>query len=490
MPVDTKNKLAIQRGKAIKKVRDFMGGRETALSYVRELPGHKDDPETADAYRNAASYLNVTEKTLKGFTGAIMNPSPNVSDKPSGFDEFLEDMTNDGEPFERIAHKLVSEVITAGRCGILVDFPKAPEDANRTEAIDIAMGLRSYARLYQAEDILDWRVGMVGGRAMLTHIRLQEVETVIDPKDEFAEKSVDQIRVLDLIEGAYQVRLYRTKPKSTNGLTNKSESASAKYELFDEYFPKKRDGTRLEYIPFITAGPESLDPRIFPKPPLEDLVDLSCDHLQNSASHEWALRWLGSPTLVIAGRPAVDESGKMRPIRIGSPHGIILGEGSTAEILTLGAEGVGGISSAMERKERQMAAIGARMIMIDGGSGQISHETERLRRAGEHSTLAGISQACSDALTQALRIMAEWEGKDDDKIKVECNKDFLPVGLQTGELTEWVGALQTGSIPLQVFVSRLKDRGVLDGEMDEEKFRDLLDEDGFGITATEDPEDE
>jgi hypothetical protein len=240
-------------------------------------------------------------------------------------------------------------------------------------------------------------------------------------------------------------------------------------------------------------GPGGLDPSLVERPPLGEMVEVSQSHLNDSAQRQWALMWCSQPTLVLSGLIDSDETSE---IRLGSSEGIVLGEGGSAQILALGAEGVGALAAAMEEKRRDMAAIGARILADESGA-QISTETARIQRAGEHSVLAGIANTVADGLTQVLRWVAEWAKINAPEIAVTLNTDFLPKGLQPGELAEWSAGLQNGTMPLAVFMEHMKSRGVIDPQMTEADWQAGIDETmidrpetGGGETEDEDIEDE
>jgi len=211
------------------------------------------------------------------------------------------------------------------------------------------------------------------------------------------------------------------------------------------------------------------------KPPLLELVNVSESHLNDSALRQWALKWCGCPTLVIAG--LIDKGDEdPTPIRWGSRTAVVLGENGSAQLVTMSGEGVGALKESMEEKRRDMAAIGARILADESGA-QIATETARIQRAGEHSVLAGIANSCADGLTQVLRWVAEWAKIGGaENIAVTLNTDFLPKGLQPGELAEWGAGLQSGTMPLAVFMEHMRSRGVIDPQMTEADWQAGIDE--------------
>ncbi len=510
MTVSSFHSKYIRRIEGVKRMRALIEGGVAVHSLIETMPGHTDAEK--DLYRKKAYYLPAVSRTIDAFVGMIMSPEPVITGAPEKLTELLQDATNNGEPIMRVAAQTVREVVTSARMFGLVDYPDV--DPKTTIAQAEKARHRPYIRLYPFEDVINWKTENVDGLQMLTSIRLVELYTVegIDEWDSYQEP---QIRVLDIYEGKYRQRIYRQKPasqdktKSGSRMTSAREAERSKimadlraklgqvsFDLAADWeqhggdiFPQM-GGKPLTEIPGVAFGPGSLDPSQLAKSPLDEMGQISISHLNNSASREWALMWCGAPTLVVAGDPATDADGKPLPIKIGSSQAIILGEGGSASLLQMGAEAVGAIDKAMEGKRRDMSAMGGR-ILIDSGSGQISTETAKMERIGEHSVLAEISNTVGDGLTKLVRWLAEWAKITLPKdFKIELNTDFVPSGLQAGELQEWVAALQTGKLPLAVFLARMKSRGVVDPEMSEDDYRRHLDEDADLMDMGEDEEDD
>jgi hypothetical protein len=95
---------------------------------------------------------------------------------------------------------VVSEVITVGRSGTLVDWKNGGTTDQGGEQ-------RAFVVRYSAEQIINWRIERVNGRSVVTRVVLQEnaesgkLKTEIEG-DEFASETVEQIRVLKLVSEA------------------------------------------------------------------------------------------------------------------------------------------------------------------------------------------------------------------------------------------------------------------------------------------------
>jgi hypothetical protein len=114
------------------------------------------------AYRNRAAFFNATSRTAEGYIGPIFRRPPFVRtpEGPTGatasgvakaLAEFVNDADMLGTSLFGYAKNVISEVVSVGRAGTLVDWEGDFES-------------RVYASLYTAEQIINWRVERVNGR--------------------------------------------------------------------------------------------------------------------------------------------------------------------------------------------------------------------------------------------------------------------------------------------------------------------------------------
>lgn len=477
----------------VQKVRAFCKSDVKRTPFLRKLPGHEESD--FELYCHSAYYLPATPRTVDAFTGLIMLEvfKHGVTEK---MQPFVDDVTNDGEPLDRVAARVVREIVISGRCFILTDYPTVDENLSRLELE--AIGARPYWTLYKFEDVFNWKTETIDGQKVLSQVRLWETYTHTDPDNEWDTEERRQIRVIDLVKddsGKSRIvrsRVYRESDKTEGGSSDKQKSKKTDkaWELAEISFPKIR-GEYLDRIPGVMIGTDTLDPGEVDIPPLNELVDANCSHLIDSANRQWALMWCGSPIAWIADDGMRDNDNQT--VRLGSSTFLIMGSDANAGVIELGKDGVGALKEAMDDKRRDMAAIGAR-ILTDGGSQQISTETALLERAGEHSVLHSISSAVSDGISRAFRTLIEWAGMvAPSDLKVELNKDFVPTGLTTGQLTEWVDAMLKGTIPLTVLFRKLKEAKELPPDMTEEAFIEglmALEELGIGMPSADREDDE
>lgn len=363
--------------------------------------------------------------------GLVFRKEP-VYNLPTSMDAVEYDITMTGSDLVSFSKRLMQEIEVVGRVGALVEYPSVPVQPN-TEAERAAMNLRPYVSMYRAESIINWRMGRVNNQLQPILVVLSETHA-IDGEFETAYK--EQIRVLSLTEGSYVQTIYRKNQKG-------------EFELADQTIPVM-NGKPLTYIPFQIINSNSLEYEVS-KPPLIDLVDLNLSHYRTSADLEHGAHFTGLPMLFIAGM-RLDEGEK---IFLGSSTAQVAPEpGATAQYVEFHGQGLGALENLLNRKESQMAAIGARMLAPEK-SGVEAAATMEIKRAGETSVLASHANTVSEAMEAILNWLAQWMGISGE-ISFELNTDYLPVSMTAQEMTALVSAWQSGAISKQTLFYNLQ----------------------------------
>jgi hypothetical protein len=435
-----------------KRVRDVVAGQdEIHAAGVAYLPMLVD--ETAIEYGKRVQrtpFYNASWRTMASFVGMLFRKPPTL-EAPAKLEPLLEDVTMSGVSFNNFAQDVTLEDIEVSRIGVLVDFPIQHTNSDGsplTLAQAEALGLRPSMTMYKAEAIINWKYGRVANAAVLTQVRLFEVDSI--EKNEFEIEEFNVIRVLDLFNGEYRVRKF----KEENG-----------EQIGWDIYPLM-NGKRLNFIPFYFIGPDGSEKELT-EPVLIDLVDMNIKHYQVSADYEHGCHFAGLPTPVISGvNPSYDSQGQ--PIKenyyIGSAAAWVLPTGGDAKYLEFTGQGLEALAKNLERKEAQMAAIGARMLTPEK-AGVEAAETLAMRHSGEHSILGAIAIAVSEGLTKALITFAEWAGVNSANIKFEINRDFMPYAITPQALTSLISSVQAGLLSHEAFFDLLKRGDLIESDV-------------------------
>lgn len=455
-------------------MRDVVEGhkavQKAGIKYLPKL-GDQNDTEY-EAYKKRATFFNATGRVVDALTGMVFRKDA-VLEKADSLNDVLEDMTLTGTPFRQFAENIVEQVMAVNRLGVLVDYPDARQAAaERVVTLDVAekLGLRVYASLYRAEDIINWRTTQVGGKTVLSLVVLRECVHEVDPADEFTVKTKIQYRVLELLGGRYQQSLWQ---ENSNG------AQATTWTLIRQVSPM-RAGKALNSIPFEFFSSEGGDACVH-DPVLYDLAVVNLSHYRNTADMEHGLHFTGLPTAVISGVDSVDDT-----YRIGSTTAWVFKDPSAkASYLEFTGAGLEQLRNAIKDKEGQMAALGARMLAPEKADAEAA-DTLSQKRQGETSTLAALANSVSRGLSRVLTIMAEWQGTK-TAVTVKLNTDFLALAMPPQQITALLQSVMSGNLSPQSFYEALVKGEVVSGARTYEQEKALIDE--AGVTAPN-PEDD
>lgn len=363
------------------------------------------------AYKTRAVFYGVTSRTLEGFIGEMFGRDP-VMTTPKAMEPLVEDVNGEGVGLIQMAKETCRHVLSKGRAGLFVDYPDTGGGASAADKE--ALGIRPVINMYKPTQIINWRTRKLGALTVLSLVVLEE--DVEPDNNNFADANLKQWRVLMLDPETlnYTVQLYQGKAV---GGANRQVSYSF---VGQPVVPTDANGAPFKRIPFMFIGANNNDTRV-DKPPMYDLADLNIAHYRNSADYEESCFICGQPTPVISGlnEAWVDKYFK-GGVGLGSRAALPLPAGASAELLQ--AEPNTMPFEAMQHKERQMVAVGARLVeqaSVQRTATEASSETE-----SEKSTLASVSDNVSLAFEWALGFAAEWEGLSEADITFRLNKEF------------------------------------------------------------------
>jgi hypothetical protein len=403
-----------------------------------------------DAYLKRAVFYNVTQRTALGLLGEIFSRAP-VVEYPKALEQVVTDSNGGGISLEQTARDAVWQAIGCGRGGIFTDYP--PREGTATSKAEQVTGnIRPTISVYQATSIINWRTITIGSRVLLSLVVLKESYTTGD--DGFATETGIQYRELRLLPSVvgmmYRVQLWRPKEGTKN-------PTAKDYEKFgNPYFPKDGAGNVLDEIPFTFFGSRNNEPTIDP-PPLYDMADLNIAHYRNSADYEEMVYIIGQPTIVVTGLTEDwyrEILGKEIPI--GSRSGLPLPKDCGADILQVAESTMA--FQAMEHKERQMVALGAKLVE--------QRETQRtateavLEDSSEDSTLVAIAKNVSKALQWSLEWCAVFQNVPETGIKYELNTDFNLAKLSAADRAAIIKSWVDGAISWTEMRAVLRKNGV------------------------------
>lgn len=413
------------------------------------MPRVGNDKEQADRYAiyiERAVFYNATRRTLDGLMGEVFSRDPVVK-LPEPLMPILQNLDGAGSSAKQIAKKGLSYLMSFGRAGLLADYPRTegPVTVAQKQSGDI----RPIVTLYPPQSIINWRTEMRGARRIPTMITIAENYVASD--DGFEVAYQEQYIVLRIQDGIYVKQWWRKEYDDAGQLLG--------YIKYDEVRPTDGNGAFFTEIPFCFAG--CIDNNEFPdQPPLADLAVLNIGHYRNSADYEEACFIAGQPTAYFSGLTEswVKDVFANGQVYLGSRAVIPLPVGGQAGLLQVSPNSMP--KEAMEQKERQMAAIGAKLIDKGGASKTLGEA--QLDQTASSSILAAAANNMSDAMTQILRFAVKFDTGTlgGDEVVYNLNTDFPSSRLTPNERAQLVLEWQSGAITFSEMRAGLRRAGV------------------------------
>lgn len=413
--------------------------------YLPSVSGQSEDDY--QSYKLGVSFTPLARSVKESYLGLMMRKPPVLEDGDV-LKNVKNVLTRNGLSVDRLSKWVAGEVITTNWCGLLVD-----QDAVKpgTSLADLqSQGIRPFIAPYTAENILEVEFGVVRGERKPVRVRLKDSDT--------------QVRILSLDDsGDYTVeKITKVDQTWTSQGTTKPTIARKP----------------LKEIPFVVV---SLEPTDLPeRAPIEDVVQLNCDHYAASGAYHIALLHASTPTRVITGfKPPmeeveVEERGpdgivvvkKMVPKQVTfdtSPNAIwVFGDKDTkAEVLQFDGQSIKDLRQRVADMEDKVAELSGGFWTREKASVE-APETHRLRLSTQNAKVALMANTMSDRILEALRWMARWMGADGEAIRFSFNTDYLPLPMTAADLKAQVEANEKGQMSDESLFYSMRDRQVYD----------------------------
>lgn len=404
-------------------------------------------------YLARAVFYNVSSRTLQGLTGAAFRKNP-ILDKPSALDYIENDIDGSGVSVYQQSQHVLREVLKIGRHGLLADYPTTEGAVSRA---DMDAGrVRATIASYSANQIINWRTERIGAIHKLVLVVLKERAERIMP-DGFGIDYFDRYRVLRLRDGVYTQETW-------------SNDRSGLHVEQEEFPVRNGSGGFWDRIPFTFVGSNNNEASIDPAP-MYDMAEVSIAHYRNSADYEDSVYFIGQAQPWMSGlseewRNWIQEQG----LYVGSRSPILLPQGGQFGITqampnTLARE-------AMDQKEDQMVALGARLIQP--GSASKTATEAKADTENEHSVLSLAVANVNEAYMSCLEWMGQFMNVSGES-RYEINQEFTAPNIDAQMLTALIQAWQSGKYPEADLWSQLRKYGLIDEEKDDEQIREELD---------------
>lgn len=389
-----------------------------------------------DNYLLRAVFYAVTKRTHVGLIGQIFYRDT-VVDLPDILTPLIDSVDGGELSLDQQSKEAAGLTLALGHAGLLTDYPKTERAATKAELE--AGKVRPNILLYRPENIINWKFTSVGTAKFLSLLVLRE--SYNDAVDEFEQEAKTQYRVLTLDEEGYRVRIVRD-----------DEGAE---KVVEDFYPKQGNGKNWTEIPFSFMGSENNDAQP-DDAPLEDMTHLNIGHYRNSADYEEACFIIGQPTPWASGltQDWVDEVWKGE-VLLGSRAFLPLPVNSQAGLLQVAPNSM--TKEAMEHKEDQMVALGARLV--ENQSVQRTATETTIESMVDNSVLSTVADNVSAAYQKALAFALNFSNGTGD-ITFQLNTDFEINTLSAQDRQQLMAEWQGGGITWDEYRNTLRRSGI------------------------------
>lgn len=433
-----------------------------------------------DQYKLRAVFYGATARTLEAMVGLVYRRKAQLTTPIKGIDM---DVDGAGVSIYQQSQAVLESVMKGGRHALWVDNPDLKQfegngiaDAANPKKKELEdLGIRPTILERDAMCVINWRTAMIRGKLKLTLVVLSEVAQEVT-EDGFGLKDIKQYRVLRLGQ-SYSVEIWREKERG-------------KWEIDSEYSPLMGNGKPWTEIPFTFVGAKNNDADV-DKAPLYDLSVLNIAHYRNSADYEESVFLTGQPTLVATGldQTWADKYFADGKAYLGSRGGLPGPEGSSFDLLQADPNTLA--KEAMDQKEKQMGALGGRLL-TKGEAVKTATEAQGDQES-EHSVLSLGAENVSSGYTQALKwaeMFVDEKAISKEDTEFLLNTDFLSARLDPQMIAALISAFQSGKLPESDLYAAFRQGGLIDPEKDDEAINDEIANQSDGLALEDDEDDD
>jgi len=449
-------------------IRDCLAG-ENQVKFRRSkylpIPNGADTSEDNmaryNAYIERAVFYNVAKRTQGGLVGQIFMRDPVVK-VPAMLDDVIIDATGSGVPLEQLASEAASFALGFGRTGLYIDYPARDEEDTPISVAELETGeVRPTMKVIPPWDCINYRVKQRGAKIVLSLVVFREDYIAND--DGFETKIADQWRVLRLDENdEYVIEIYRNK------IANGPE---------ETFRPKGPDGKPIDEIAFSFVGAISNDPKP-QEPPMYDLCSINMAHYRNSADYEENVFIIGQPTPWFSGLTEEWVTKVLGgSVALGARGAIMLPVDGEAGLLQVEPNTLA--KEAMDQKEAQMLALGAKLV--EGSQVERTATEADYDNTSENSILANVAKNVGSAVKWALEWAAYYVGASEAGIEYSLNTEFDLTKMTPDERRQLLAEWQAGGIAWEEYRENLRRGGI--AKLDDKAARTAIDNEAADALA-------
>jgi hypothetical protein len=417
----------------LQRLADFTAGtdavREHASTYLPKFSAesHEDWQRRA----GSAPAPGTLSRTIDASVGRLFAIPPVLDGSGSVVQEW-EDIDTAGTHGDVWASRLAALAIRDGLALIVVDAPTAPSD---TVPLTDAPAYRPRWLRYTRSQVRNWSTGIVGGKAVLTLLVLDEVEAV--PDGAFGMKDEQRRRVFRLTDSGPTVQVWREV----------TDTQGQRWEPLSE--PVLYRGPRE--IPVAIAYVGKPTAPLVVKPPLLALCD-AVQHFwtrQVNIAYYEDLACFPQPTVV--GRLSSRGDGADGPAKLELGPNTYVGVemGGDFKFAELAGSSMRELRENQRERRLEIGALGLSFLVSETRSAETA-KAKALDSAAENATLSDAARGIEDALNQALIFHASYT-PGATPATVSLNKNLTGETLDAPTMTVLLQMRQAGELTMSEY---------------------------------------
>lgn len=396
-----------------------------------------------EAYCERAVFYNATGRTLDGLMGVAYKKDP-TTQLPEYLQYLLTDCDGMRNSIYQKSQSVLANTLKTGRDGLMVDFN------NRLQ--------RPVINSYAAESIINWAYDDTG------RLILVVLAESIEVRDGYEVKYVDQWREMMLLSDVCAVRLWQ---KDKDGKAQIVQVQDVDGLKVDELVLRSKSKV-LDFIPFRFVGSRNNDATI-DDTPLYSLAKLNVAHYRNSADYEDSVYYSGQAQPWMSGLTEQwIEHPEFKKCYVGSRSPMLLPENGEFGFAQPQPNTL--VYEAMAQKEKQMIALGARLIEPNNSrlTATQSDNDQEASTSVLSMCASNISEAFQTAISWCAILLDKVLTKEEEQSSFKINQDYNKLTIDPQALASMVSAWQAGVIAVNDVRDYMRKQGALATERDDE----------------------
>ena len=317
--------------------------------------------------------------------------------------------------------------------------------------------IRPYFVSIDPRDVVNWKISTGSdGKPILDWVVIKSVEFVSDsPFDDYQ------------VQRSFKV-WYRDKWEKYIFPTDATREQDA--ELIDEGI------NPLGIVPLVPVYSNQIRPMVS-TPPLEEPADLNIQHYNMYSMLINGMMYHLNPMLTIKGMATDEEARKS------ADWALFLPERGDAKYVEFTGQSMSVAKEAIDQMSIEVMESGLRNTSFLGAN--TSADARRLARSDFNSFLMDIANSVEIGYNEALRIAALWLNHDLDteEHRVNLNKDYDVVTMDSGSADFLLKARENGEIPRKLFLTELQRGELIDKSVDVDEVLEQAKSDGPSVRA-------